>query len=585
MPTCDPRQTLRFGDFELDVAGYQLRRDGRPVRLERQPMDLLVLLVQRPRQLVLRADIVARLWPKDVFIDVETGVNTAVRKLRQALNDSPEAPMFVETVPGRGYRFVANMEVVLAADSAPSAVMVAVLPFENLGSDPEREHLADGLTEETIAMLGQIDPEHLSIIGRTSSMAYKGTRKSVAVIGGELNVQYLIEGSIQGERGLLRIRCTLIRVRDQAQMWSASYDREPSSLLGVQQELSTAIAMQIKLRLSPERFESLSRRHTRNADAYDLYLRGRRFWNQLTPLTTCRAVEYYTRAIEIDRDYALAWAGLAEAYAAAPLNGDAPPLDVWPHAREAAAHAIRSEPNLAEGQHALGQASWFLAWDRPTAEAAFRRAVALDPSNAWAHSMLGHLLSQCGRHDEALRLMKRACVLEPLSSAHRAMSSQVSFQARDYATALEQARQATAVDPEFWIGYMMCGQAYEQLGETDLAFGALASAARLSGGNSKPLSLRGYLHAKLGQVDEAREMLGLLEEVSRSRYVPPYAMALVHAGLGEPEAVFEWLERAYLVHDVHLMFLTVDPKWDSYRVAPRFGILLQRCGFTGATGS
>ena len=270
MPTSDPQQTLRFGDFELDVADCQLRRDGRPVRLERQPMDLLLLLVQRPRQLVLRADIVARLWRSDVFVDVETGVNTAVRKLRQALNDSPEAPMFVETVPGRGYRFVANVEVVQAADSIPSAVMVAVLPFENLGSDPKLEHLADGLTEETIATLGQIDPEHLNIIGRTSSMAYKGSRKSLAMIGGELNVQYLIEGSIQGETGLLRIRCTLVRVRDQAQVWSASYDREPTSLLSVQQELSTAIATQIKLRLSPARFEALSRRHTRDADAYDL---------------------------------------------------------------------------------------------------------------------------------------------------------------------------------------------------------------------------------------------------------------------------------------------------------------------------
>jgi|KBSMisStandDraft_5_1062788.scaffolds.fasta_scaffold50752_2 TolB-like protein/Flp pilus assembly protein TadD len=585
MPTSNPQQVLRFGDYELDVADCQLRRDGRPVRLERQPMDLLVLLVQHPRQLVFRADIVARLWQSDVFVDVETGVNTAVRKLRQALNDSPEAPMFVETVPGRGYRFVANVEVVRAADSTPSAIMVAVLPFEDLGSDPGLEYLADGLTEETIATLGQIDPERLTTIGRTSSMAYKGTKKSLAVIGGELNVQYLIEGSIQGERGVLRIRCTLVRVSDQAQVWSASYDREPNSLLSVQQELSTAIATQIKLRLSPERFESLSRRHTRNSDAYDLYLRGRRFWSQLTPLTTRRAVEYYTRATEVDRDYALAWAGLAEAYAAAPLNGDARPFDVRPHAREAAAHAIRSEPNLAESQHALGQASWFLEWDRPTAEAAFRRAVALDPSNAWAHSMLGHLLSQGGQHDEALRLMQRACVLEPLSSAHRAMSSQVSFQARDYVAALEQARQATAVDPEFWIGYMMCGQAYEQLGETELAFGSLASAARLSGGNSKPLSLRGYLHAKLGQVDEARELLGILEEVSRSRYMPPYAMALVHAGLGEPEAVFEWLDRAYAVHDAHLMFLAVDPKWDSYRVAPRFGTLLQRCGFTRVAAS
>src|SRR4051795_1800843 len=168
------REMLRFGDFELDVADCVLRRNGRPVRLERQPMDLLVLLAQRPRQLVLRADIVATLWSADVFIDVETGVNTAVRKLRQALSDSPDGAAYIETVPGRGYRFTANVEVV----GEPSPVMIAVLPFENLGSDPEREYLADGLTEETIATLGQIDPERLCVIGRTSSMAYKGIRKS-----------------------------------------------------------------------------------------------------------------------------------------------------------------------------------------------------------------------------------------------------------------------------------------------------------------------------------------------------------------------------------------------------------------------
>jgi TolB-like protein/tetratricopeptide (TPR) repeat protein len=585
MRTFGSDATFRFRDFELDVAGYELRRQGCPVRLERQPMDLLILLVQHRRQLVSRADIVERLWSKDAFIDVETGVNTAVSKVRQALRDSADAPAFIETIPGKGYRFIAAVELIPAADLDASRVKLGVLPFENIGSDPDREYLADGLTEETIATLGQIDPEHLSVIGRTSTMAYKGTRKSLAAIGNELSVHYLIEGSIRGEGGLLRITAKLIRVRDQAQVWSASYDREPTSMLGVQQELSTAIAKQISLWLSPERLNALAQRQTRNAEAYDLYLRGRRFWSQLTPPTTRRAVEYYASAAELDPDYALAWAGLADAYGSSPINGDARPLDVWPRARDAAARAIRAAPNLAEAQYSLGQVSWLLDWDWPTAETAFRRAVALDASNAWAHSMLGHVLSQSGRHDEASPFMQRARELEPLSSLHHAMSSQVAFQARDCLAAVEHARQAVVIDPEFWVGYMMRGQAHEQLGENGLALEALAIAARLSGGNSKPISLRGYLLAKLGKVKEAREVLGMLEDVSRHRYVPPYAMALVHAGLNEQETIFEWLDRAYDVRDVHLMFLTVDTKWDPYRADRRFGAFLARCDFMRSTAS
>ena len=548
-------------------------------------MDLLVLLAQHPRQLVPRADIVSTLWKSDVFVDVETGVNTAVRKLRQALRHSADDPAFVETVPGRGYRFIADVEVVPGAVGEPAIVMIAVLPFEYLGSDPEREYLADGLTEETIATLGQIDPEHVRVIGRTSSMAYKATLKTLALIGAELKVQYLVEGSIKGEGGLLRIRCTLIRVSDQVNLWSTSYDREPISMLGVQRELSTAIAAQIQLRLSPDRLELLSRRQTRDADAYDLYLRGRRLWNQLTPPMTRKAMEYYERATEIDPDYALAWAGLADAYASAPMNGDARPSDVHSLARQAAAQAARSELSLCETQHVLGQVSWQLEWDWPSAEAAFRRAVAFDASRAWPQSMLGHVLSQMGRHAEAVPFMRRARELDPFSAAHRAMSSQVAFQARDYAAASGHARQAIVIDPDFWVGYMMRGQASDQLGETDVALEALAIAARLSGGNSKPISLRGYVLARIGMLKDARDVLGVLEDVARSRYVPPYAMALVHAGLGEPDAVFEWLDRAYADRDVHLLFLPVDPKWDSYRVAPRFGALLKRCGFAQGTAS
>jgi Flp pilus assembly protein TadD len=250
-----------------------------------------------------------------------------------------------------------------------------------------------------------------------------------------------------------------------------------------------------------------------------------------------------------------------------------------------AAQAIRAEPNLAEAQHALGQVSWWLEWDWPTAETAFRKAVDLDASNAWAHSMLGHLLSQCGLHDEASVFMRRARELEPLSSLHYAMSSQVAFQAREYSTAVSHARRAIVIDSELWVGYMMLGQAWAQLDEADLALEALTMAARLSGGNSKPISLRGYLLATLGKLKDAREVLGMVDDVSRNRYVPPYAMALVLAGLGEHDSVYESLDKAYAARDVHLVFLTVDSKWDPYRTDPRFEALLARCAFKGSLGS
>ena len=346
------RETFRFGDFELDVAVYELRRLGRPVKLGRQPMDLLILLVEGRRQLVSRNEIVDRLWGKDVFVDVDTGVNTAISKIRQVLRDSPDAPAFVETVPGKGYRFIATVESVsVAAESAAgvqpagtvarpgqgdrtprqqgtltaasagpavavvaetvraprvrpglrsrlgvgflilavvigilaftrlkggdinSSVSLAVLPFTNLGSDPEREYLAAGLTDETSASLAQIDPAHMSVKGRT--LRYKGTTKTVAEIGQELTVDYLVESSIRAEGSRLRVTVTLIRVRDQEHVWSQFYEREPTSLLGLQQELSTAIAEQIRLRLTPDRMSGLGRRQTQNADAYDAYLRGR----------------------------------------------------------------------------------------------------------------------------------------------------------------------------------------------------------------------------------------------------------------------------------------------------------------------
>ncbi len=589
MTQSEPHPIFRFGDFELDVGAYELRRRGKPVRIERLPMDLVILLVERRNQLVSRNDIVGRLWGEGVFVDVETGVNTAIRKVRQALRDSTEAPKFVETVSGKGYRFIAPVTTGNTETSSQTLaqvsprVMLAVLPFENLSDNPEEEYFSDGLTEETISYLGRMSPERMGVIARTTSMAYKRTTKSIRKIGAELAVDYVLESSVRREGDRVRITSQLIQVSDQTHVWASTYDREFTGVLAIQRELGIAIADHVRLRISPEQESVLTRHQTRDPEAYDLYLRGRYFWNQLSPLTTQRALEFFTRATELDPDYALAWSGIADTLATSPINGDAPPLQVWPRARDAAERAVGAAPGLAETQTSVGFVNFWLEWDWVAAETAFRKAIAVNPSYALAHRMLGLLLSHMRRHDEAGLAAKRARELDPLNVTHRALSAQVAFSAGEYSVAVEFSQQAIAIDPEFWIGHFQLGQAYEQLDNTDLAQEALVNAARLSGGNSKAIALRAYVLAKAGKPVAARELLGRLgASVTPERYVPPYTVALVHAGLGENDLAVQYLERAYEAHDVHLTFLPCDPKWDGFRGEPRFVDLLKRCEFARA---
>ena len=526
MPPSTARQTFRFRDFELDVEAYQLRRQGRPIKLERRPMELLILLVEHRGRLVSRSDIADRLWGKDVFVDVETGVNIAIRKIRQALRDSAEKPAFVETVVGKGYRFVAGVEVVSRAaetgaaatrDDRPEGtkvtgsrlapfggsvlpsrrsriavgffmcavlaaltvwawfvtyaapVKLAVLPFSNLTGIPDRDYLAEGLTEEATVTLAQIAPQQVSVVGRQSAMLFKNSSKSLSAIGNELGVSYLVEGSIRAEGERLRITSKLIRVRDQLQLWSQSYDRDAGSVLGLQEELSRAIGEQIRLRLSPERITAAARRQSEKPEAFDLYLRGRYFANQRTPATVARALEYYRQATVIDPNYALAWSGIADALTSRPINSDFPPLEVRGAAREAADRALRANPQLAETQTALGRVYFWLDWNWPAAEVAFRRAIDLNESSGRAQVMLGHVLSQTGRHPDAISALRRARELDPLDAMTHAISAQVAYQAGDYSSALEHARRTTVIDSEFWIGHTQQAQAYEQLGRHEAA--------------------------------------------------------------------------------------------------------------------
>jgi DNA-binding winged helix-turn-helix (wHTH) protein/tetratricopeptide (TPR) repeat protein len=568
-----------FGEFHVNTNKRLLLRNGDSVALTPKVFDTLLYLLQHQGEVVDKSELMRAIWP-DTTVE-ENNLSQNISTLRHILGENRGANLYIATVPGKGYRFTAAVETVRGSlEGLPRKMTLAVLPFENLSADPEREYLADGLTEETSTSLGQIDPEHLSVIGRTSVMAYKRTTKTVAEIGRELDAAYLIESSLRAEGERLRITCKLIRVRDQVQVWSESYDSEPRSLLTFQRELSGAISQQVRLRLSPDRLNGLARRQTQNPEAHDLYLRGRHFWNQLTPATTKRASEYYARATALDPEYALAWSGLADAFSASPINGDAAPLVAAPRAREAAAHAVNAESKLAEAQTSLGLVKFWFDWDWASAETAFRNASAIDPSYPFVHRMLGILLAHMGRHDEAKTAIRRARELDPLVAVEHALSAQVAFVAKDYAAAVQFARQSIVVDPEFWIGLFQLGQAYVELGESELALDALNNAGRFSGGNSKVISLRGYLFAKLGRTNEALQVLNTLEAIARDRYVPPYAMAQVHLGLRHWDHALEWLERACDVRDVHLVLLPVDPKWDPVRGDARFVAVLKRCGFT-----
>jgi len=294
-------------------------------------------------------------------------------------------------------------------------------------------------------------------------------------------------------------------------------------------------------------------------------------------------VEHFARATELDPEYSLAWSGLADALSASPINADAPPLDVWPRARDAAAHAVGSGPDIAESQTSQGMVHYWLDWDWSGSEAAYRKALVLDPSSAHAYCLLGVLLGTAGRHAEARAAMQHARELDPIQPINHALSAHVALLARDYSAGLEFARHATVVGPAFWIGYFQLAWAHERLGNMELALEALKDAETFSSGNSKMISLRGYILATAGRRNEAAEVLSTLEAIAHERYVPPYAFALICAGLERREQALEWLEHAYTVRDVHLIWLPMDARWDAFRTESAFVRLIERCRFTTDT--
>jgi len=452
---------------------------------------------------------------------------------------------------------------------------IAVLPFKPLVAEGRDEALELGMADTLVTRLSNIRQVVVSPI--SAVRRYGGLEQDPMAAGRELGVEAVLDGTIQrwGER--IRVAARLTRVSDGTTLWAGQFDERFADIFQVQNSISERVAGELVPRLTGEEREMLAKRYTDDAETYELYLKGRFFWSKRTREGDEQALEYFRQALARDPNYALAHAGLAEYYRTLPLARDVPSREAMPRAKEEVEKALRLDERLAEAHTTLGWIKFFYDWDWAGSEREHRRALELNPNLPAAHVGYATLLSYLGRHDEALAEMERAHRLDPLSPLSGALHGQSLYLARRYPEAVEHLRRQLEINPEFWLSLLMLGRSYERMGSYEEALAAFRRAGEI-GGTTEPLSLSGYTYAVSGRKAEAERTLHELMTRGERSYVPPYNVALVYHGLGDTDAALKWLERAYEEHDVRLIFLGVEPKWDGLRADPRFADLIKRVG-------
>ena len=526
---------IRFGAFEVDQYGGELHKHGRRLRLSAQPFEILLLLLQRAGRVVTRDELRAKLWSTNTFVDFDHGLNAAINKLRDTLGDSASRPRFIETVPGRGYRFIGSLE--------KPKLMIAVLPFENLNGDPEQDYFSDGLTEEMITHLGRLHPERLGTIARTSVMPYKKTNKRLEEIATELGVDYILEGSVRKSGQRLRVAAQLIDAADETHLWAESYDYHLSDILTLQNTIAEAIANQIELKLTLEKKELLVRPRRVAPGAHDAYLRGLYQLRKLSREGAEKAITHFEDATQKDASYALAYAGLARAHLALTTFYVAP-LEGMPKVKAAAMKAIELDDSLAEAHASLGLVQFFFDWDWDGSEKEFQRALTFNPNLAEAHAGYAGLLIARGLRNEAFLETKKALELDPVPVASRGEYLWQFYVFRQYDETIRQCQKAIDLEPNFFLAHTVMGWALAEQGRFAEAV-ARAEAGHRLGGSPFALAGLGYIYAKAGDREKAARILEELSELSNHRYVCGYSNAAIYAALGDNEQALDWLERAY----------------------------------------
>jgi len=453
---------------------------------------------------------------------------------------------------------------------------IAVLPLENLSGDPAQEYFADGMTEALIADLAQISA--LRVISRTSVMQYKGANKPLPEIAKALNVDAVVEGSVQrvGER--VKITAQLIEAATDRHLWAKSYERELRDILALQSEVARAIANEIQIKLTPQEQTRLTNTRQVNPEAHQAYLKGRFYWNKFTAEGFKKSIDYFHQALEKDPAYALAYAGLADAYNILAVASHLPPKEVMPKAKAAAIKALELDETLAEAHVSLGIFKLFYDWDWMGAEREFKRAIELNPNNPDAHHFYGHYLEAMGQMDEAIAVTKRALELDPLSLSINAELGFAYYWSRQYDEAIAQYRKTLEMDPNFVFASWAIGQAYEQKGMYEAAIAELNKARPLSGDWQCIVAELGCAYARSGQKTKAQQVLDELKARAMREFIDPGLIAFIYIDLGETDQAFTWLEKVYEERSSWIAFLQVEPKFDRLRSDPRFSALLKKVG-------
>ncbi|HSY90323.1 MAG TPA: tetratricopeptide repeat protein [Candidatus Binatus sp.] len=620
-------RTYRFGEFELNVAEGELRTRSSVVRLQQKPLLLLISLLESPQRVVTRDQLRQTLWGSETFVDHEQGINVAIKKVRDALGDSVENPRLVETLAKKGYRFLLPVEVVggetaqdthsgaqngLAAAGANTpdkrepyfhwgwilagvaAVVLAtlgiwlfrveakshnainvnslaVLPLQDLSPDPGQEYLADGITEELITSLAQALP--LRVISRTSVMRYKQTNEPITQIARELGVDAIVEGAVVRGQNRVKVTVQLIDATKDRHLWAQSYDRNLGDFLGMEAELSREIARQIGNNLSLRPQISANSRVVA-PEVYELYLKGRFFWNKRTDQGMKKAAEYFQQAIDRDPNYAPAYVGLADCYE---FNEPPtlPPESLAVKTKQMAKRALELDQSLGEAHATLGLISQNFDRDWGGAETEYRRAIELNPNYATAHQWYGEHLALRGRFDEGLEEMKIARDLDPLSLVIIKDMGEVYYAARKYDQAIGFYRKALDMDSHFILARRYLAMAYLQKREFSSAIAELETVTQEEE-NPDTMAELAYAYAFSGRREEAERVLHDLKGISERRSTQAFDYALIYTGLGNNDKAFEWLERARREHAGPLAGLGVDPRWDSLRADHRFADLMGR---------
>lgn len=622
------RRTLRFGPFLADLWTRELHKSGIKLKVHGMPFEVLASLLERPGDLVTREELQERLWPGGTFVDFENSLNSAVARLREALNDSAEHPQYIETLPKRGYRFMAAVEEtakdshppapeVAVAASTPAAtsqrrtrviaavaalliviavaafvwpslrrperaasqrVMLAVLPFENLSGAKDHDYLGDAFTEEMITQLARVNPERFGVIARTTSMKYKGRNKDVAQVGKELGVDYVLEGSVRREGNQLRITAQLIRVADQTHLWAESFDREAENLLRVQDDVSEAVSRQIHLLVGPARTaETRSQRHAPHPDAYEAYLRARYHHYQATVQGLESAIGFYRKAAEIDPNFALAYAGLARAYI---FGVRIRPRDALEEAHRAALKALELDSELPEAQLALAMTNLYHKWDWAGAEREFRRAIERDPGSADAHFYYSHYLAAMGRHDEAIAEARRAQQLDPYSPLIAHYVGRHLYMARRYEQAVKELRKALELDPNYGWTHVFLFLTYEKLGQLDEAVKHRQKYMTLIGRPVEDATDLGRRYAAGGYPAVVERGIAVtLQYFKANGHLTSTDIVHSCSYLGRKDEAFRWLDQAFTDHTRDLIFLNVEPGFDPLHSDPRFQARLRQMSF------